>query len=748
MLLTAFLALFVAIFVPWYLKYDSRCKAIQELSEQGWRLELESDEEFLEKRASSLFEHLKYEIVGADRFRKVVSASCPFDAKSLGPIECLFGLEELDLGYTEVKDLDLMPLTQLKSVKSLNISETTIDDLSPIAKMQSIEKLKANKLAPKAMDTIGKLKNLRELSLEYCEATDIAALGGLLKLETIDLDLTNIEDLSPLNGLPNLRKISNCYGLAKIAPSNLNQLEEFHAYDSQMQDVSGLATCPKLKSVRLFGSRIENLKWATNLKNLEYLDIDDTEISDLSPLKGKINLRVASNKGTQVRDLSPLAGNLGIGNFETSQVVENIDAIGTWPELYELKIDSPNVTHFPTLATTYISSIELRCPKLDDLGNLSGGPGIRTVQLDSLPLEDIEFLRNKEVTSLTLKHMQVSDLSPLSGSYLKSLTLVDLPLTNLDGPSLEDLEKLTLVDIQVTDFPQLDECDELKELQISDFPEIHLETLSRLQLEKLALHNSNLQDNTLSLPDTIEHLKLNDCLIGDFSKLKNLTRLRYASFKNSGVTDLKWLKSSDLRVVDLSSNPIKDISPLGPRLIGINLSHTQPVDLSPLIGTRAENQGVIFLRHTQGYHLSPLKHLEWIVELDLSYSDTTELGQLKGIRINTLDLSHTPILSLESLSGIDIDNLIVHHTAISDLTPFKASGRKHQLFNLDISHTKVRDLTPLFGAPFLKSLRIEGLDIPESQLDELRANLPPHCRIIREASKPLDFEDTTSYYID
>ena len=171
---------------------------------------------------------------------------------------------------------------------------------------------------------------------------------------------------------------------------------------------------------------------------------------------------------------------------------------------------------------------------------------------------------------------------------------------------------------------------------------------------------------------------------------------------------------------------------------------TNGVDLAPLRGTRINNQGSLFLRHTKGYDLEPLRGIEWLLALDLSFSDITDLTPLNNkTRVCRLDLAHTKIESIDGLLGGDLDELNIAHTNVSDISALETL----QPYKVDLSYSQVRDLSPLYKCKYLNSVRIEGLPISDQELEELKSRLPLDCEVLRKESRRMDFYDEIETYL-
>ena len=78
------------------------------------------------------------------------------------------------------------------------------------------------------------------------------------------------------------------------------------------QDADELQYCVDMECIDLGHCWISHCEWARNMKNLRYLVLADTRVTDLSPLSGLKNLTYLELFVTPVRDYSPLLGCTGL----------------------------------------------------------------------------------------------------------------------------------------------------------------------------------------------------------------------------------------------------------------------------------------------------------------------------------------------------------------------------------------------------------------------------------------------------
>lgn len=170
--------------------------------------------------------------------------------------------------------------------------------------------------------------------------------------------------------------------------------------------------------VSLRGAKIDNLAFLEKMRGVQALDIGDTAVTNLQPLKG-LKLIEFYMENTKVADISALHGMPLQKLYLSSAPVRDLGPLEGAP-LVELNAVSILATDLSPLA---------ECP-------------IQMLWLTGTPVENIAPLKNMPLVSVTLHRTKVKDLSPLSGSQLQRLHIAETPvedLTPLKGLNLTRL---------------------------------------------------------------------------------------------------------------------------------------------------------------------------------------------------------------------------------------------------------------------------------------------------------------------
>ena len=395
--------------------------------------------------------------------------------------------------------------------------------------------------------------------------------------------------------------------------------------------------------------RIHNLTGLQFATNLTHLDLDNSRVSDISPLKGLTNLKLLQVHGS-FSDLSPVTGLINLEFFDFSG--SNVSDLSPLVGLVNLrKIIAPEGTKIvlpPAVLQggfIHIPDPNLRAVIEDALGTKAITPSametlttIKASDRGIFNLAGLEYAINLE--ELWLSDNPVSDLSPLAGcTNLIRLFLWDARVENLSP--LANLTRLEVLEHRGGNISDISPLAGLTNLRVLWFYNADVSDISAVsgmtKLEKLGIRHSPVEDITpLAGLVNLEVLNLHDCHLSDISPLGNLTKLREIAIDGGGrghrISDLSPLsRLTNLQVLDIGvskisdlsalegltqlrkliadANEISNLSPLAGRtnLVDINLSANKISDVSPLAGLT--NLRVLNLSNNLIHDMSPLTEL-------------------------------------------------------------------------------------------------------------------------------------------
>jgi hypothetical protein len=305
-----------------------------------------------------------WEYFDADRYAAKVLADAPLVAgrlhlsepRLLPAARHLRRLTSLDLDpyvagdLSFVRDLD-RPLTQL------SVAKLRSGDLRPLtAYAETLEDLTVSTEAKvEDFTPLHRLRRLHSLALTAPDVTDLDFVRGLPELSWLLLGaLANVTDLSPLREQSSLTTLTltNCHALADIhdlpVPKSLTALGLRASSLSTGLDALAELT-PRIETLLLnHSTRLEDLEqlvplnprelglWGcrgitdftplARMRGLTFLDLEDTNIADLTPI-GELPwlktlwLRACEN----VTDLAPLAALPGLRELFIADIAPGVD---------------------------------------------------------------------------------------------------------------------------------------------------------------------------------------------------------------------------------------------------------------------------------------------------------------------------------------------------------------------------------------------------------------------------------------
>jgi NACHT domain len=239
------------------------------------------------------------------------------------------------LWVTALKSGDLSPLAAYAgSLKELNIrTDVAVRDFAPLHRLRELKILIAEFARLANLEFIRDLPQLRGLQLGMLtDVTDFGPLWDQSAMKGLGMDgcpaLTELRALPPLHGLAELSLTGSSLtsGLADLverAP-NLNGLRLTGS--SWVKDIRPL-TALRLGDLRLWGCRgVVDFSPLTRLPGLKFLDLEDTNIGDLSPIAGATELETLwLRKCENVTDLAPLGALPNLRSLFIADVAPGVD---------------------------------------------------------------------------------------------------------------------------------------------------------------------------------------------------------------------------------------------------------------------------------------------------------------------------------------------------------------------------------------------------------------------------------------
>jgi internalin A len=156
--------------------------------------------------------------------------------------------------------------SDLKAIKSINLSQATINDLDPCI--------------------FPLFTGMKDLFLGAGDLDDLTPIATLTQLITLRASINKVSDVSPL--------------------AKMTQMDRLDLGRTAVHDITPLANMVALTELELDDTEVTDLTPLASCKNLERLSIRNTPVTDISPLKGAKKLRYLYLEGSPVADTTVL----------------------------------------------------------------------------------------------------------------------------------------------------------------------------------------------------------------------------------------------------------------------------------------------------------------------------------------------------------------------------------------------------------------------------------------------------------
>ena len=471
----------------------------------------------------------------------------------------------------------------------------------------------------------------------------IAAVAALLAVAVglgAFFGLRDAGRMGPVSGLPGEVQRGDQPRLKKAEVPSITIQGTEYSTDLMQLELNGLG---------LTDEDILDLKYMINLR---YLNLDDNNLTDLSPVSGLTDLEQLNvYKNPDLTDLSPLAGLTGLRyvNFDSSLVTDYSFMAGMTKLEYVHLFDVQEDTDLSVLSgLTNVKSIAINGSNnfTPDLSFLSGMTGLEEItaqvngdNIDLTPLSGLTKLTRLQLwTNGGNSVSAVTDLTPLSG--LTKLEMLEIPAEVKSLAPLAGLTELRSLNLQT------------RNGNGSYYPLTDISALSGMtKLTTLSLALGDVKDlSPVSGLTSLTDLNLYgnfDC--PDLQFLSGLTKLRtlqITPYNGEGAATLSSLKGlenlTELRELYVNgSGNLTDVEPLAnlTRLTTLSLPYR---DYS--------------INEPPALDLSGLSGLTGLQDLRVN-SSVVSLEPLRGLTdLRSLQINadwQNPVESLEPLSGLE-----------------------------------------------------------------------------------------------
>ncbi|HQB09108.1 MAG TPA: leucine-rich repeat domain-containing protein [bacterium] len=300
---------------------------------------------------------------------------------------------------------------------------------------------------------IGENEQLKESDLEQItdlyvrQIKDFRGLEKLINLEKFGFSVGgNIYDFTPLSGLKKIKKFTIFYNdlndfdnmnCLDGSFSKLTSIEELEINGTELKDVSPIEQLTNLKILDISENQIEFLpENMENLQKLEELYLYGNKIDDILPLETLTNLSNLALNYNNVKDILPIKNMSKLARFNASNNnIADISVIENLPNLISFAAHINKITILPDNFSDLkkLNYLDLSYNEILELPAMAG--------LDSLK-------------TLYLGHNEISDMTPLDSlENLEVLSIAGNKITKI--PILKNLKSLWDLGLEMNEITDL-----------------------------------------------------------------------------------------------------------------------------------------------------------------------------------------------------------------------------------------------------------------------------------------------------
>ncbi len=268
----------------------------------------------------------------------------------LQPIQGLANLESLNIAHTYIRDLK--PLQDMANLKYLNITNTPVNDLLPLVNDGNIEVVEADSTTIGRSQVIALKEKQRQVTVVYqtealknwWNSLDPIWQAIFRNATTTQTEMPNALELQQILDLREL-EIAPEYPIISVGPlTSLMWLERLTINNQGVSDLRPLANKAFLVELNAQNNPISSLLPIESSTLLELINIENTQVGDLAPLSKMNNLVTLNASGTPVKSLKPLSGLQKLENlFVNNTNVRSISPVENIPALKQLKVYNTKV---------------------------------------------------------------------------------------------------------------------------------------------------------------------------------------------------------------------------------------------------------------------------------------------------------------------------------------------------------------------------------------------------------------------
>ena len=231
------------------------------------------------------------------------------------------------LSLTDCTISGIVPLANLKELKTLDLRNNSIRDLSPMVNMTKLEELYLQYNAVRELGVVATLPELKILDLSYNDISAIPTIGSCVSLEQVDLTHNKLTDISAVGSLRNLT--------------------HFAAADNKIADISALAACTKLTDLDVSNNTLTDISMLGGLVELMHFDFSNNSVQALPVWPVDSALVTIDGSNNLISNIDSLGGMYYLNrvNMDYNVDIESVVALADCPALVRVDVYGTKVTN-------------------------------------------------------------------------------------------------------------------------------------------------------------------------------------------------------------------------------------------------------------------------------------------------------------------------------------------------------------------------------------------------------------------
>lgn len=319
------------------------------------------------------------------------------------------------------------------------------------------------------------------------------------------------------------------------------ELLEIVLSDFLIEDLNEISDLKFLKTLHIeCDTKVKNIDFLTQMKNLEHLYIQSSQITTLDGIEKCSELIYLFLGNSKIQDITPLKELTSLVQLEIfHNMVNDISVLKYLKNLRTLYFQHNSIEDISVLSELkHIQHLDLSFNRINNIDSIKENGGIQYLNFNNNQIKDIFVVKNfQNIKHLSFANNRVEDISALENvDSLMQLTISGNIITKISPISFQKNIKI----LNAGNNP----LNDIKNIEFAS-------QFTYLNLESCGINDISFLINQ----HNIIHLILNNNSIKSFTSLEGKTALKEIYLKASDIVETFPIHYfSDLRIIDLSGN--------------------------------------------------------------------------------------------------------------------------------------------------------------------------------------------------